>query len=140
MNASITPTKKQLERVRQYSYQENIDCMSDNLATTLLVLADVFGFGEKRLRQFLRGTAKWTEKFRSYGDMELARDEFLKILSGYGIEKEDIYFDTNLIIDMQARKVERRNAVSVKEAQTIQKQLQMMKQIQQDQNSKSLKY
>ena len=56
MRAFDTPTKKQKARLSQAIFQDSLDTMSDNLAATLIVLHEYFGFGEKRLRDFLENT------------------------------------------------------------------------------------
>ena len=127
MRAFDTPTKKQKARLSQAVYQDSLDAMSDNLAATLIVLHEYFGFGEKRLRDFLINTSKVVKEFKDYGDEELAREKFSERLRDAGIEFSEIYFNEDIILSMQQQKKEKQSAVSVKEAQEIKQALDFMK-------------
>ena len=127
MKAYDTPTKKQKARLSQAIYQDSLDTMSDNLATTLIVLHEYFGFGEKRLRDFLENTSKVVKEFKDYGDEELAREKFSERLRDAGIEFSEIYFNEDIILSMQQQKKEKQSAVSVKEAQEMRTALSFMK-------------
>ena len=127
MRAFDTPTKKQKARLSQAIYQDSLDTMSDNLATTLIVLHEYFGFGEKRLRDFLENTSKVVKEFKDYGDEELAREKFSERLRDAGIEFSEIYFNEDIILSMQQQKKEKQSAVSVKEAQEMRTALSFMK-------------
>ena len=127
MKAYDTPTKKQQARLSQAVYQDSLDTMSDNLATTLIVLHEYFGFGEKRLRDFLENTSKVVKEFKDYGDEELAREKFSERLKDAGIEFSEIYFNEDIILSMQQQKKEKQSAVSVKEAQEMRTALSFMK-------------
>ena len=127
MKAYDTPTKKQKARLSQAIFQDNLDAMSDNLAATLIVLHEYFGFGEKRLRDFLENTSKVVKEFKDYGDEELAREKFSERLRDAGIEFSEIYFNEDIILSMQQQKKEKQSAVSVKEAQEMKQALDFMK-------------
>ena len=127
MKAYDTPTKKQKARLSQAIYQDSLDTMSDNLATTLIVLHEYFGFGEKRLRDFLENTSKVVKEFKDYGDEELAREKFSERLRDAGIEFSEIYFNEDIILSMQQQKKEKQSAVSIKEAQEMRTALSFMK-------------
>ena len=127
MKAFDTPTKKQKARLSQAVYQNSLDAMSDNLAATLIVLHDYFGFGEKRLRDFLEHTTTVVKEFKDYGDEELAREKFSERLKDAGIEFSEIYFNEDIILSMQQQKKEKQSAVSVKEAQEMKQALDFMK-------------
>lgn len=127
MKAYDTPTKKQQARLSQAVYQDSLDAMSDNLAATLIVLHEYFGFGEKRLRDFLENTSKVVKEFKDYGDEELAREKFSERLKDAGIEFSEIYFNEDIILSMQQQKKEKQSAVSVKEAQEMKQALDFMK-------------
>ena len=127
MRAFDTPTKKQKARLSQAIFQDSLDTMSDNLATTLIVLHEYFGFGEKRLRDFLEHTTTVVKEFKDYGDEELAREKFSERLKDAGIEFSEIYFNEDIILSMQQQKKEKQSAVSVKEAQEIKQALDFMK-------------
>ena len=127
MRAFDTPTKKQQARLSQAVYQDSLDAMSDNLAATLIVLHEYFGFGEKRLRDFLENTSKVVKEFKDYGDEELAREKFSERLRDAGIEFSEIYFNEDIILSMQQQKKEKQSAVSVKEAQEMKQALDFMK-------------
>ena len=127
MIAFDTPTKKQKARLSQAVYQDSLDAMSDNLAATLIVLHEYFGFGEKRLRDFLEHTTTVVKEFKDYGDEELAREKFSERLKDAGIEFSEIYFNEDIILSMQQQKKEKQSAVSVKEAQEMRTALSFMK-------------
>lgn len=127
MKAFDTPTKKQKARLSQAVYQDSLDAMSDNLAATLIVLHEYFGFGEKRLRDFLEHTTTVVKEFKDYGDEELAREKFSERLKDAGIEFSEIYFNEDIILSMQQQKKEKQSAVSVKEAQEMRTALSFMK-------------
>ena len=127
MKAFDTPTKKQKARLSQAVYQDSLDAMSDNLAATLIVLHEYFGFGEKRLRDFLEHTTTVVKEFKDYGDEELAREKFSERLKDAGIEFIEIYFNEDIILSMQQQKKEKQSAVSVKEAQEMKQALDFMK-------------
>ena len=127
MKAYDTPTKKQKARLSQAIFQDSLDTMSDNLATTLIVLHEYFGFGEKRLRDFLENTSKVVKEFKDYGDEELAREKFSERLRDAGIGFSEIYFNEDIILSMQQQKKEKQSAVSVKEAQEMKQALDFMK-------------
>ena len=127
MRACDTPTKKQKARLSQAVYQDSLDAMSDNLAATLIVLHEYFGFGEKRLRDFLEHTTTVVKEFKDYGDEELAREKFSERLKDAGIEFSEIYFNEDIILSMQQQKKEKQSAVSVKEAQEMRTALSFMK-------------
>ena len=127
MRAFDTPTKKQKARLSQAIFQDSLDTMSDNLATTLIVLHEYFGFGEKRLRDFLENTSKVVKEFKDYGDEELAREKFSERLKDAGIEFSEIYFNEDIILSMQQQKKEKQSAVSIKEAQEMRTALSFMK-------------
>ncbi len=127
MRAFDTPTKKQKARLSQAVYQDSLDAMSDNLAATLIVLHEYFGFGEKRLRDFLEHTTTVVKEFKDYGDEELAREKFSERLKDAGIEFSEIYFNEDIILSMQQQKKEKQSAVSVKEAQEMKQALDFMK-------------
>ena len=127
MRAFDTPTKKQKARLSQAVYQDSLDAMSDNLAATLIVLHEYFGFGEKRIRDFLEHTTTVVKEFKDYGDEELAREKFSERLRDAGIEFSEIYFNEDIILSMQQQKKEKQSAVSVKEAQEIKQALDFMK-------------
>lgn len=127
MRAFDTPTKKQKARLSQAIFQDSLDTMSDNLATTLIVLHEYFGFGEKRLRDFLENTSKVVKEFKDYGDEELAREKFSERLRDAGIGFSEIYFNEDIILSMQQQKKEKQSAVSVKEAQEMKQALDFMK-------------
>ena len=127
MKAYDTPTKKQKARLSQAIFQDSLDTMSDNLATTLIVLHEYFGFGEKRLRDFLKNTSKVVKEFKDYGDEELAREKFSERLRDAGIEFSEIYFNEDIILSMQQQKKEKQSAVSIKEAQEMRTALSFMK-------------
>ncbi len=127
MRAFDTPTKKQKARLSQAIFQDSLDTMSDNLATTLIVLHEYFGFGEKRLRDFLENTSKVVKEFKDYGDEELAREKFSERLRDAGIEFSEIYFNEDIILSMQQQKKEKQSAVSIKEAQEMRTALSFMK-------------
>ena len=127
MKAFDTPTKKQKARLSQAVYQDSLDTMSDNLATTLIVLHEYFGFGEKRIRDFLINTSKVVKEFKDYGDEELAREKFSERLKDAGIEFSEIYFNEDIILSMQQQKKEKQSAVSIKEAQEMKQALDFMK-------------
>lgn len=127
MRAFDTPTKKQQARLSQAVYQDSLDAMSDNLAATLIVLHEYFGFGEKRLRDFLEHTTTVVKEFKDYGDEELAREKFSERLRDAGIEFSEIYFNEDIILSMQQQKKEKQSAVSVKEAQEMRTALSFMK-------------
>ena len=127
MRAFDTPTKKQKARLSQAIFQDSLDTMSDNLAATLIVLHEYFGFGEKRLRDFLENTSKVVKEFKDYGDEELAREKFSERLKDAGIEFSEIYFNEDIILSMQQQKKEKQSAVSIKEAQEMRTALSFMK-------------
>lgn len=127
MKAYDTPTKKQKARLSQAIFQDSLDTMSDNLATTLIVLHEYFGFGEKRIRDFLENTSKVVKEFKDYGDEELAREKFSERLRDAGIEFSEIYFNEDIILSMQQQKKEKQSAVSIKEAQEMRTALSFMK-------------
>ena len=127
MRAFDTPTKKQKARLSQAVYQDSLDAMSDNLAATLIVLHEYFGFGEKRLRDFLEHTTTVVKEFKDYGDEELAREKFSERLKDAGIEFSEIYFNEDIILSMQQQKKEKQSAVSIKEAQEMKQALDFMK-------------
>ena len=127
MKAYDTPTEKQKARLSQAIFQDSLDTMSDNLATTLIVLHEYFGFGEKRLRDFLKNTSKVVKEFKDYGDEELAREKFSERLRDAGIEFNEIYFNEDIILSMQQQKKEKQSAVSIKEAQEMRTALSFMK-------------
>ena len=127
MRAFDTPTKKQKARLSQAVYQDSLDAMSDNLAATLIVLHEYFGFGEKRLRDFLEHTTTVVKEFKDYGDEELAREKFSERLKDAGIEFSEIYFNEDIILSMQQQKKEKQSAVSIKEAQEMRTALSFMK-------------
>lgn len=127
MKAYDTPTEKQKARLSQAIFQDSLDTMSDNLATTLIVLHEYFGFGEKRLRDFLENTSKVVKEFKDYGDEELAREKFSERLRDAGIEFSEIYFNEDIILSMQQQKKEKQSAVSIKEAQEMRTALSFMK-------------
>lgn len=127
MRAFDTPTKKQKARLSQAIFQDSLDTMSDNLATTLIVLHEYFGFGEKHLRDFLENTSKVVKEFKDYGDEELAREKFSERLRDAGIGFSEIYFNEDIILSMQQQKKEKQSAVSVKEAQEMRTALSFMK-------------
>lgn len=127
MKAYDTPTKKQQSRLRQSVYQDSLDAMSDNLAATLIVLHDYYGFGEKRLRDFLENTSKVVKEFKDYKDEQLAREKFSERLKDAGIESSEIYFNEDIILSMQQQKKENQSAVSIKEAQEMRTALSFMK-------------
>ncbi|MDO5149697.1 MAG: hypothetical protein Q4D76_09920 [Oscillospiraceae bacterium] len=127
MKAYDTPTKKQKARLSQAIFQDSLDTMSDNLAATLIVLHEYFGFGEKRIRDFLENTSKVVKEFKDYGDEELAREKFSERLRDAGIEFSEIYFNEDIILSMQQQKKEKQSAVSIKEAQEMRTALSFMK-------------
>lgn len=127
MRAFDTPTKKQKTRLSQAVYQDSLDAMSDNLAATLIVLHEYFGFGEKRLRDFLINTSKVVKEFKDYKDEQLAREKFSERLKDAGIEFSEIYFNEDIILSMQQQKKEKQSAVSIKEAQEMRTALSFMK-------------
>lgn len=127
MRAFDTPTKKQKTRLSQAVYQDSLDAMSDNLAATLIVLHEYFGFGEKRIRDFLINTSKVVKEFKDYKDEQLAREKFSERLKDAGIEFSEIYFNEDIILSMQQQKKEKQSAVSVKEAQEMRTALSFMK-------------
>ena len=127
MKAFDTPTKKQKARLSQAVYQDSLDTMSDNLATTLIVLHEYFGFGEKRLRDFLENTSKVVKEYQAYKDDKLAREKFSERLKDAGIEFSEIYFNEDIILSIQQQKKEKQSAVSIKEAQEMKQALDFMK-------------
>ena len=127
MRAFDTPTKKQKARLSQAVYQDSLDAMSDNLAATLIVLHEYFGFGEKRIRDFLINTSKVVKEFKDYKGEQLAREKFSERLKDAGIEFSEIYFNEDIILSMQQQKKEKQSAVSVKEAQEMRTALSFMK-------------
>ena len=127
MKAFDTPTKKQKARLSQAVYQDSLDAMSDNLATTLIVLHEYFGFGEKRLRDFLEHTSKVVKEFQAYKDDKLAREKFSERLKDAGIDFSEIYFNEDIILSIQQQKKEKQSAVSIKEAQEMKQALDFMK-------------
>lgn len=129
MRAKDIPTDAQLERMNQLTFQAQIDCMSDNLATTLCVLNKYFGFGEKRIRQFLEYTKIEADWFKSFKDEDIARDKIDESLASFGIDHNEIYEQVDFLAYSQAIKQEKRNAVSVKEANDMKVALDFMKQL-----------
>ena len=127
MKSFDTPTKKQKARLSQAVYQDSLDTMSDNLATTLIVLHEYFGFGEKRLRDFLENTSKVVKEYQAYKDDKLAREKFSERLKDAGIDFSEIYFNEDIILSMQQQKKEKQSAVSIKEAQEMKQALDFMK-------------
>ena len=127
MKSFDTPTKKQKARLSQAVYQDSLDTMSDNLATTLIVLHEYFGFGEKRLRDFLENTSKVVKEYQAYKDDKLAREKFSERLKDAGIDFSEIYFNEDIILSMQQQKKENQSAVSIKEAQDMRAALDFMK-------------
>lgn len=127
MKAFDTPTKKQKARLSQAVYQDSLDTMSDNLATTLIVLHEYFGFGEKRLRDFLENTSKVVKEYQAYKDDKLAREKFSERLKDAGIDFSEIYFNEDIILSIQQQKKEKQSAVSIKEAQEMKQALDFMK-------------
>ena len=127
MKSFDTPTKKQKARLSQAVYQDSLDTMSDNLASTLIVLHEYFGFGEKRLRDFLEHTSKVVKEFQAYKDDKLAREKFSERLKDAGIGFSEIYFNEDIILSMQQQKKEKQSAVSIKEAQEMKQALDFMK-------------
>ena len=130
MRASDAPTKSQKRRLEQQVWQDSIDSMSDNLATTLVVLNQYFGFGEQRLRKFLVGVTEVVEWYKSFKDDRIARDKLIELLKEIGIDSSEIYYKEDILLVTQQIKVEKRSAVSMKEAAEMQKKLSMMKQLQ----------
>ena len=127
MRAFDTPTKKQKARLSQAVYQDSLDAMSDNLAATLIVLHEYFGFGEKRIRDFLINTSKVVKEFKDYKDEQLAREKFSERLKDAGIEFSEIYFNEDIILSIQQQKKEKQSAVSVKEGLEMKQALDFMK-------------
>ena len=127
MKAYDTPTKKQKARLSQAVFQDSLDTMSDNLATTLIVLHEYFGFGEKRLRDFLENTSKVVKEYQAYKDDKLAREKFSERLKDAGIDFSEIYFNEDIILSMQQQKKEKQSAVSIREAQDMRAALDFMK-------------
>lgn len=127
MKSFDTPTKKQKARLSQAVYQDSLDTMSDNLATTLIVLHEYFGFGEKRLRDFLENTSKVVKEYQAYKDDKLAREKFSERLKDAGIDFSEIYFNEDIILSIQQQKKEKQSAVSIKEAQEMKQALDFMK-------------
>ncbi|MCQ2076488.1 MAG: hypothetical protein MJZ20_05555 [Bacteroidaceae bacterium] len=130
MKSKDCPTKSQMERMNQLTFQTQIDCMSDNLAVTLIVLNQYFGFGEKRIRYFLESTRKEVERFNAYKDDGIARDKAVEALAAFGIDADEIYEKVDFMLYEQYKKVEKRKAVSVKEANDMQEALKLMKSLQ----------
>lgn len=103
MKAQMEPTKEQKRKLEQDVWQDFLDSMSDNLATTLIVLNEEFGFGEKRIRQFLYATRRAVKKFHDYKDEKLAREQFAKKMKNFGIGFNEIYFKEDLIYTRQQK-------------------------------------
>lgn len=53
MKALAAPTKSQIRRVQEEVWDICMEAIGDNIALVLIVLNEEFGFGEKRLKQFL---------------------------------------------------------------------------------------
>lgn len=53
MKALAAPTKSQIRRVQEEVWDVCMEAIGDNIALVLIVLNEEFGFGEKRLKQFL---------------------------------------------------------------------------------------
>lgn len=129
MKAKDVPTDAQLERMNQLTFQAQIDSMSDNLATTLCVLNKYFGFGEKRIRQFLRYTQIEADWFKSFKDNNIARQKIVESLATFGISEDEIYENVDFLLYQQHKKVEKRSDVSVKEANDMKATLEFMRQL-----------
>lgn len=125
MKAKLTPTKDQLERVNQQVWQHCLDSLSDDLAVDLIVLHQSFGFGEKRIRQFLEEKKNLTRRVEGYGNDDIKKEKIDEMLSEFGIAHDEIYFKEDMKQYVHERKVQER--VSLKESIEIQRDLEIMK-------------
>lgn len=127
MKAKAAPTKDQIERVEQKVWQNCLDSMSDNLAVTLIVLNQKFGFGEKRIRQFLDGVSEITEEVNAYNDDYIMREKLDEGLKSFGLSHDEIYFTENMSLYLHQKKVrEEKSKASIKESIEMKKQLEAM--------------
>lgn len=127
MRSKDAPTKDQQVRLNKAVYQDCLDAMSTNLAMYCAILHDEFGFGEKRIRLFLNHTLEYVKWFGDFDDDDIAMEQLKRRFETTGIKFSEIFGREDMYEYAHKQKVQKKHAVSVKEAAEIKKKLDQIK-------------
>lgn len=131
MQSRIKMSQKRTRQVCDDVWQTILKAMCDNLATTVIVLNDEFGFGKERIRRFIESTVKQNRKISEWQDEGIADVKIREIIESIGLEYEEIYVedkqDFKDFLHERKKRREYKNKVGFADAMKAQQHLQTMK-------------
>lgn len=131
MQSRIKMSQKRTRQVCDDVWQTILKAMCDNLATTVIVLNDEFGFGKERIRRFIEATVTLNRKISEWQDEGIADVKIREIIESIGLEYEEIYVedkqDFKDFLHERKKRREYKNKVGFADAMKAQQHLQTMK-------------
>lgn len=131
MQSRIKMSQKRTRQVCDDVWQTILKAMCDNLATTVIVLNDEFGFGKERIRRFIEATVNKNRKISEWQDEGIADVKIREIIESIGLKYEEIYFedkqDFKDFLHESRKRKEHKNKVGFADAMKAQQHLQTMK-------------
>lgn len=131
MQSRIKMSQKRTRQVCDDVWQTILKAMCDNLATTVIVLNDEFGFGKERIRRFIEATVKQNRKINEWQDEGIADEKIRELIEAIGLEYEEIYVedkqDFKDFLHERKKRREYKNKVGFADAMKAQQHLQTMK-------------
>jgi len=131
MQSRIKMSQKRTRQVCDDVWQTILKAMCDNLATTVIVLNDEFGFGKERIRRFIEATVKQNRKISEWQDEGIADEKIRELIEAIGLQYEEIYLedkqDFKDFLHERKKRREYKNKVGFADAMKAQQHLQTMK-------------
>lgn len=131
MQSRIKMSQKRTRQVCDDVWQTILKAMCDNLATTVIVLNDEFGFGKERIRRFIEATVKQNRKINEWQDEGIADEKIRELIEAIGLQYEEIYLedkqDFKDFLHERKKRREYKNKVGFADAMKAQQHLQTMK-------------
>lgn len=131
MQSRVKMSQKRTRQVCDDVWQTILKAMCDNLATTVIVLNDDFGFGKERIRRFIEATVTLNRKISEWQDEGIADVKIREIIESIGLQYEEIYVedkqDFKDFLHERKKRREYKNKVGFADAMKAQQHLQTMK-------------
>lgn len=131
MQSRIKMSQKHTRQVCDDVWQTILKAMCDNLAATVIVLNDDFGFGKERIRRFIEATVTLNRKISEWQDEGIADVKIREIIESIGLKYEEIYVedkqDFKDFLHESRKRKEHKNKVGFADAMKAQQHLQTMK-------------
>lgn len=137
MKCRDIPSRKMVETVRELASTEIFEGLRIETIVNMIATARFFGLGKKRMEAYRKCLCETRLEYLAYQKDEILEEKMQEEAEKYGIEIDNLFEDIIPHKELMRReRVRAKNVVSISQAKQMTEQLDLMKQFQEEQQSK----